>query len=388
MSRPKSPTALKPSPLPGEGGATAPGEGASFASRLLTWFDTHGRHDLPWQHPREPYRVWLSEVMLQQTQVTTVIPYFERFLARFPDVQTLAAAPIDDVLQRWAGLGYYARARNLHRCAQAVVELRGGEWPRDIEQMIALPGVGRSTAAAILSQAFGDRHAILDGNVKRLLSRHAAVAGWPGLPAVQQRLWNYAEKLLPDARLADYTQACMDLGSQVCVSRRPLCAVCPVAGDCGARLQDRVAELPASKPKRDRPQRSAWLLLIENDKAALLLERRPPSGIWGGLWCPPVIAAEQDWRAELAARYGLRAESVQALEPVEHSFTHYDLSLQPLRLRVAPAGVAEAGATAWTTMSDPSTLPGLPAPVRKILDAAYFAPQKAQQSLWPEPSTA
>jgi A/G-specific adenine glycosylase len=387
MSRKKARTAHKPSPLPGEGGATAPGEGA-FAARLLTWFDLHGRHDLPWQHPREPYRVWLSEVMLQQTQVTTVIPYFERFLQRFPTVQALAAAPIDDVLQLWAGLGYYARARNLHRCAQVVVELHQGEWPRDIEQMIALPGIGRSTAAAILSQAFGDRHAILDGNVKRVMSRHAAVAGWPGLPLVQQKLWNYAERLLPDARLADYTQACMDLGNQICVSRRPLCAVCPVAEDCSARLQDRVAELPASKPKRERPQRSAWLLLIENDARALLLERRPPSGIWGGLWCPPVVPADQDWRDELAARYGLRAELAEELAPVEHGFTHYDLTLHPLRVRVEPAGVAEGSETAWTTMADPSTLPGLPAPVRKIIDAAYFAPKKAQQSLWPEPSTA
>jgi A/G-specific adenine glycosylase len=360
----------------------------SFAARLLAWFDIHGRHDLPWQHPREPYRVWLSEVMLQQTQVATVIPYFERFLARFPDVRTLAAAPVDDVLQLWAGLGYYARARNLHRCAQAVVELHGGEWPRDIEQMIALPGIGRSTAAAILSQAFGDRHAILDGNVKRVLSRHAAIAGWPGMPAVQQQLWRYSESLLPDARLADYTQACMDLGNQVCVARRPLCAVCPVAEDCSARLQDRVAEFPAPKPRRERPQRSAWLLLIENESAALLLERRPPSGIWGGLWCPPVIAAEQDWRAELAARYGLQPLSVRALPTVEHSFTHYDLKLQPLQLRAQAVGIAEAGDTAWTTMTDSSALPGLPAPVRKILDAAYFAAKPAQQNLWPEPSTA
>lgn len=360
-----------------------------FAARLLAWFDLHGRHDLPWQHPREPYRVWLSEVMLQQTQVTTVIPYFERFLQRFPDVQTLAAAPIDDVLQRWAGLGYYARARNLHRCAQAIVERHQGQWPRDIEQVVALPGIGRSTAAAILAQAFGDRHAILDGNVKRVMARHAAVSGWPGLPAVQQKLWNYAERRLPDTRLADYTQACMDLGNQICTARKPLCAACPVAADCSARLQDRVAELPSPKPRRERPQRSAWLLLVENADGAVLLERRPPSGIWGGLWCAPVIPSDQDWRDALHARYALDVVGEpQALPVVEHGFTHYDLSLQPLRIRVAAQGVAAAAETAWTTMHDSNALPGLPAPVRKIIDAAYFAPKETQQTLWPEPSTA
>ncbi|HVT35954.1 MAG TPA: A/G-specific adenine glycosylase, partial [Nevskiaceae bacterium] len=251
-----------------------------FSARLLAWFDQHGRHDLPWQHPREPYRVWLSEIMLQQTQVTTVMPYFERFLARFADVQALAAAPLDDVLALWSGLGYYARARNLHACAQTVVREHGGEFPRDIETMMALPGIGRSTAGAILAQAHGQRHAILDGNVRRVLSRHAAVPGWTGEPAVQKKLWAIAESLLPQARLPDYTQALMDLGATVCTARKPACDACPVRADCAARTQQRVAEFPAAKPKRARPQRRSLMLLIENARGEILFERRAAAGIW------------------------------------------------------------------------------------------------------------
>ncbi len=365
-----------------------------FAERLLAWFDQHGRKDLPWQHPREPYRVWLSEIMLQQTQVATVIPYFHRFLQRFPTVQALAAAPIDDVLQLWAGLGYYARARNLHRCAQAVVELHGGSWPRDIDAMIALPGIGRSTAAAILSQAFGDRHAILDGNVKRVLARHAGIDGWPGLPAVQHKLWRIAESLLPQAplaaRMADYTQAIMDLGAQLCSSRKPACPRCPVSEDCVALRESRVSELPAAKPRKARPQRQAWLLLVENARGELLMERRPPSGIWGGLWCPPTVEHGADWRATLAERYGLSAGEAQALSPVHHGFTHYDLELLPLRLRARPdtAGRIADASAAWITMRDSAALPGLPAPVRKLFDAAYFSTPDLLSSPCPEPSTA
>jgi A/G-specific adenine glycosylase len=349
----------------------------TFAERLLRWFDVHGRRDLPWQHPREPYRVWLSEIMLQQTQVATVIPYFERFLKRFPDVGSLAAAPTDDVLQLWAGLGYYARARNLHRCAQQVMEQHGGEFPRDLDALVALPGIGRSTGAAILAQAFGDRHAILDGNVKRVLARHAGIDGWPGLPAVQQQLWRVSEALLPQTRLADYTQAIMDLGAQLCTSRRPQCAECPVAEDCQARLQNRVSALPTARPRKERPQRSAWLLLVEDAAGALLLERHPPVGIWGSLWCPPVVELDQDWRAELTLRYGLTvAAEVRRLAPIHHAFTHYDFELQPLQLAaISPPDALRAAesATAWTTMRDPTALPGLPAPVRKLIEAAYFS---------------
>ena len=231
--------------------------GDSFVSRLLAWFDVHGRHGLPWQSPRTAYRVWLSEVMLQQTQVATVIPYFERFIARFPDFASLAAADIDEVLALWAGLGYYARGRNLHAAAKQVASIHRGEMPNDLEAVQALPGVGRSTAAAILAQAFGARHAILDGNVKRVLARHAAIPGWPGEPKVAAKLWAVAERLLPQTRLADYTQAIMDLGASLCSARQPACARCPVAEDCQAHREQRTAEFPSAKPAKARPLRRA-----------------------------------------------------------------------------------------------------------------------------------
>lgn len=341
-----------------------------FAAQLLHWYDSHGRKQLPWQHPREPYRVWLSEIMLQQTQVATVIPYFERFLARFPDVRALAAAPTDDVLQLWAGLGYYARARNLHRAAQLIVAQFDGEFPQDIETLNALPGIGRSTAAAILAQAHGTRHAILDGNVKRVLARYAAIAGWPGEPAVQKKLWSLSEALLPSERLADYTQAIMDLGAGICTSRKPQCLRCPVQTSCAAFQQNRVSELPASRPRRDRPQRRAHLLLVENADGALLMERRPPSGIWGSLWCPPMLNLGDDWQELLRSRYGLLADSPRQLAPVQHSFTHFDLELIPIKLASTVADVVcEAVEYRWVKLDLPDALPGLPAPVRRLLVA-------------------
>lgn len=362
---------------------------ASFSDRLLAWFDVHGRHDLPWQHPRTPYRVWLSEIMLQQTQVATVIPYFERFLQRFPDVASLAAAPVDDVLALWAGLGYYARARNLHRCAQAVVNAHGGEFPRDIEALQALPGIGRSTAGAILSQAHGDRHAILDGNVRRVLSRHAAIEGWPGAPGVQKQLWTVSESLLPQVRMADYTQAIMDLGASVCSTRKPACAICPLTQDCGARIAGRTAQIPGAKPKprQQRPERATQVLLIENERGELLLERRPPAGIWGGLWCPPLVDEGADPAAACRERYALEPGPAQALPPLHHAFSHFDLELRPLRMRAKPAStVRETAELAWTKMGDPNK--GLPAPIRKLLDARRKAGPFENDETCPEPSTA
>lgn len=337
-----------------------------FATRLLAWFDDHGRHDLPWQHPREPYRVWLSEIMLQQTQVSTVIPYFERFLQRFPTVTDLATAPVDDVLALWAGLGYYARARNLHRCAQAVSEQYGGEFPDTLDALQSLPGIGRSTAGAILSQAFGAREAILDGNVRRVLARHQAVAGWTGDAKVQQRLWQIAESLLPDARMADYSQALMDLGATVCTARKPACLLCPVSSDCTALQQGAVDHYPAPKPKRERPQRYARLLLAQNNEGALLLERRPPIGIWGSLWCPPLLddakLASGEWTQALLSDHATE------LEPLHHAFTHFDLELRPIRIQTTPAPViAESDDRRWVTLSELHAL-GLPAPVRKLLE--------------------
>lgn len=343
-----------------------PAPASSFAQRLLHWFDIHGRHDLPWQQPREPYRVWLSEIMLQQTQVATVIPYFERFVERFPDLATLAAAPIDEVLAQWSGLGYYARARSLHRCAQRLVAEHGGQFPRSLEALTALPGIGRSTAAAILAQAWGERAAILDGNVRRVLARHAAVDGWPGAPAVQRKLWTLAESLLPHARLADYTQALMDLGATVCTTRRPSCTQCPLGADCVARAQDAVARYPQPKPHKYRPRRQARLLLAYDRDGALLLERRPPLGIWGGLWCPPMLDDER-LASHGAAALLDDAVDIEPLPSIAHGFTHFDLDLQPLRLRVEPsAQIAEADSRRWVAPADVLSL-GLPAPIRKLL---------------------
>jgi len=243
----------------------------SFASRLLAWFDRCGRHDLPWQHPRAPYRVWLSEIMLQQTQVKTAIPYFQRFVAAFPTLPALAAAKLDDVLAQWSGLGYYARARNLHAAARLCVERHGGELPRDLDALIALPGIGHSTAAAILAQAWGDRFAILDGNVKRVLARYHGVAGWPNVPAVEKQLWRLAERHLPDARMADYTQAQMDFGATLCTRANPACVVCPLQADCVALREGRVQELPTPRPGKALPERSAIVLLAENAEGRVLL---------------------------------------------------------------------------------------------------------------------
>lgn len=341
---------------------------SSFADRLLAWFDVHGRHDLPWQQPRTPYRVWLAEIMLQQTQVAAVIPYFQRFLARFPDLQSLARAPADDVLQHWAGLGYYARARNLQRAAQLIVERHGGEFPRELETLMDLPGIGRSTAAAILAQAHGERHAILDGNVKRVLSRHGGVEGWPGEPAVAGRLWALSESLLPRSRMVDYTQAIMDLGATLCTARNPGCGRCPVSADCQALQQDRVAGFPATRPRRQRPVRQAQLLLLENAEGELLFERRPPAGIWGGLWCLPIAGEGEDPAGHLLQHYGLRATPGTGLPPLSHGFTHFELRLAPLRLRLEGKAniVREQDHLRWIDLGA-GELPGLPAPVARLL---------------------
>jgi A/G-specific adenine glycosylase len=328
-------------------GATA------FSTRLLHWHRTHGRHDLPWQRPRAPYRVWVSEIMLQQTQVATVVPYFERFVARFPDVRALARAPLDEVLALWSGLGYYARARNLHRAAQLIVARHGGEFPRAFEAALDLPGIGRSTAGAILAQAFGAPHAILDGNARRVFARHAGIAGWPGEPRVAQRLWRAGEARLPGAHLADYTQALMDLGATLCTTLAPRCASCPVAADCVALARGQVERFPAPRPRRERPYRVAQLLLIQNARREILLERRPERGIWGGLWCPPVVEGERHTR---------KVRLVETLPAIHHAFTHYDLELRPLRLRAARAGAGES----WVKPDELARY-GLPAPIRKLL---------------------
>lgn len=370
-----------------------------FADRLLAWFDVHGRRHLPWQSPRSAYRVWLSEVMLQQTQVATVIPYFERFVARFPDFATLAAADIDEVLALWAGLGYYARGRNLHAAAKRIASLHRGDMPNDLEAVQALPGVGRSTAAAILAQAFGARHAILDGNVKRVLARHAAIAGWPGSPKVAEKLWAISERHLPVTRLADYTQAIMDLGATLCTARAPACARCPVASDCRARREDRIAELPSPKPAKRRPHRRATLLLVENDRGAILIERRPPTGIWGGLWSLPVVAEGESADAWLRQRHGIRVEPIDTLPAFRHAFTHFELELAPLVCTLidddVPTDVHERPDQRWLTITPRSDAAlagiGLPAPVQGFLSRRYALNASHETSTpapCPEPSTA
>lgn len=343
----------------------------TYAHRLLAWFDRHGRHDLPWQHPRTPYRVWLSEIMLQQTQVATVIPYFERFLQHFPTLPDLAAADEDAVMAQWAGLGYYARARNLHAAAKRCVELHGGELPRDFDALHALPGIGRSTAGAILSQAWNDRFPILDGNVKRVLARFHGIEGFPGLPAVEKQLWQLAQahvETVPAGRLADYTQAQMDFGATLCTRGKPACVLCPVNTDCVALREGRTDALPTPKPSKAIPERSAVFLLLRNARGELLLHKRPPVGIWASLWSLPQaddLAQARDWfERHLHGDF----DAAEALPDLIHVFTHYRLHMQPLA--IAPVAPGHAlGDNADLRWIAPAELPalGLPAPIRKLL---------------------
>ena len=335
-----------------------------FASRVIDWQRAHGRHDLPWQTP-DPYRVWLSEVMLQQTQVATVIPYFLRFLDRFPDVASLAAAPLDEVLAAWSGLGYYSRARNLHRAAQAVIDRFGGVFPSTPELLAELPGIGRSTAAAIAAFSFGARAAILDGNVKRVLARWAGVEGWPGEKTVENRLWQLAQSLLPAGDITAYTQGLMDLGSLVCTRGKPRCAECPLVGDCVARQTGRQTSLSTPKPRKLIPERHVALLLIEHE-GRILLERRPPAGIWGGLWSLPEAPDTLSAADLCRARYGLEVDFEPAGEDFVHVFTHFRLTITPLPGRAQGASGLNDAAACWFRREDIDAL-GLPAPVRRLL---------------------
>ena len=333
----------------------------AFAERLIAWQKTAGRHDLPWQKTRDPYLIWLSEIMLQQTQVATVIPYFERFLARFPTLRALAEAPPEAVIEHWAGLGYYARARNLHRCAQQLVAVDGEKWPISTEQLSALPGIGRSTAAAIAAFAFGQRAAILDGNVKRVLCRHFGIEGFPGQAAVERELWALAERLLPDAGIEAYTQGLMDLGATVCTRSRPRCGDCPLATNCLARQEGRQDELPAARPRPKLPERRAGFVLI-SDGQRLLLERRPPHGLWGGLLVPPEGEA-----AAVLARLGLNAENQRALAPLKHAFTHFRLTLEPVLCVVKPMATVNEADLQWVAIESAATA-GVPTPIRKLIE--------------------
>ncbi len=347
----------------------------TFAERLLRWYDNYGRKDLPWHDNRTPYRVWVSEIMLQQTQVATVIPYYQAFMARFPDVRTLAEAPVDDVLGHWSGLGYYARARNLQKAAQTLVRDHQEEFPADQEQLEALPGTGRSTAAAILAQAFGQRATILDGNVKRVLARHHAVPGWPGETRVLSQLWIHAETHTPEYRIRDYTQAIMDLGAMVCIRSRPDCEHCPLTATCLANQRGEMKLYPASKPKKAKPEKTTWMLILEDSQGRVLLERRPPSGIWGGLWSLPELDAaySADELSDACERsFGFNCGDARPDAGFRHTFSHYHLHIQPARLAVANG--AEASAIAdhdnhrWVYRDEALSL-GLPAPIRILLSS-------------------
>lgn len=338
----------------------------SFAAAVIGWQQTYGRHDLPWQRDHDAYGVWISEIMLQQTQVTTVIPYFHRFIARFPDVESLAAAPEDEVFAHWAGLGYYQRARNLHRTAQEIVSAYGGQFPQTPEALSQLPGIGRSTAAAIAAFSFGARAAILDGNVKRVLARYAGIEGWPGEPLVERKLWQLAESLLPDRDVDAYTQGLMDLGSMICTRRKPRCNECPLRHRCVALQRGAQERIPGARPTKTLPLREIVMPIIQR-AGEIMLEKRPPTGIWGGLWCLPEFEKFADARAIVEKRYGVRVLSSRALEPIAHGFTHFKLNIFPVLIDVEPViSVARSPGQLWVTPDDALNA-AVPAPVRRIL---------------------
>lgn len=336
-----------------------------FASRLLAWHDRHGRNDLPWQHPRTPYRVWIAEVMLQQTQVSAVMRYFERFMGRFPDVHSLARADSDAVMEYWAGLGYYARARNLHAAARMLVDDHAGKLPDDLDALMALPGIGRSTAGAILAQAFGLRAPILDGNAKRVLARHQAVDGAPGQSGFEKTLWHLAERRTPYRRLADYTQAIMDLGATVCVKSKPNCADCPVKDDCRARAQGRQAQIPAPRRRAKRPLHTRRMLLLRRADGRILFERRPPAGIWGGLWALPEVPDGQCATAYCRQRLGIEPDRVRELPSIRHGLTHFELLIKPVEMQAGEqVGIMDDAGRNWYAKAHP---PPLPAPIAKLI---------------------
>lgn len=353
-----------------------------FATRLITWQKKMGRHDLPWQKTRDAYRVWLSEIMLQQTQVSAVIIYYQRFLQHFPTVEALAAASIDDVMALWSGLGYYSRARNLHQCAKKIVDDFAGQFPADYLLLQTLPGIGRSTAAAISVFAYGAQAAILDGNVKRVLSRVFGISGWPGLRSVEQQLWQLATSLLPESEMESYTQGLMDFGATLCKRSKPLCLnepqVCPFANDCVARNENRIHVLPESKPRKAIPLRHAVVLILRHE-GRLLLQRRPPIGIWGGLWSLPQISVADSisWPSPLQADWLHIAHDVGAVQghaflpEMTHTFTHFRLRLLPVLLDVRSLPckkVVDASLVGQWFCADQREKIGMPAPIKSLLE--------------------
>ncbi len=340
-----------------------------FSNRVLAWFESHGRRDLPWQHDPTPYRVWISEIMLQQTRVAAVIPYYQRFMARFPDGSSLAKADLDEVLHLWSGLGYYARARNLHKAAQQIESQHKGEFPADFAELASLPGIGRSTTGAILALSKGQRHAILDGNVKRVLARFHAVEGWPGKTAVSKQLWKIAERHTPSERIAQYTQAMMDLGATVCTRSQPQCDRCPLSKDCAAHRMARETDYPMPKPRRELPVRDTIMLLACDQEGQVLLERRPPAGIWGGLWSFPELEHQDQINQWCKESVGADAVDTEAWPVVRHSFSHFHLDITPVFVQVIPSHtcLSEQDDVIWYRLRRPEPR-GLATPVQRLLD--------------------
>ena len=343
-------------------------DSAWFQQSIVQWYEKHGRKNLPWQKQRNPYRVWLSEIMLQQTQVKTVIPYYERFTERFPDVQALANAHEDEVLSLWSGLGYYARARNLHKAAQMVTNGFQGEFPRDEQSLVSLPGIGRSTANAIRSLAMKQSAAILDGNVKRVLIRSHAIEGWSGTREVEKQLWELSERHTPQSQFRQYNQAMMDIGASLCSRSKTDCELCPLNSRCLAYAEDRVKELPHRKPKKALPTRHCQMLIIRNSKNEIFMEKRPPSGLWGGLWSLPQIDVEDKPQQSCQQKWQFETKHSETLTAFRHTFSHFHLTIQPiiLTLTAKPTVIAENNQHRWVKLSQLDQL-GLSSPVKKIL---------------------
>ena len=339
-----------------------------FSKKILLWFETNGRKDLPWQRKITPYRVWVSEIMLQQTQVATAIPYFNRFMKRFPSLDSLAEASIDEVLELWTGLGYYARGRNLHRTAQIVATEHSGILPSNLEELLKLPGSGRSTAGAIISIAFGGSEPILDGNVKRVLIRTHAIRGWPGKKSIETKLWKLAEKYTPQQQTHLYTQAIMDLGATVCTRSKPRCDVCPIKNECIANHQNLQTLYPEKKPRKTLPKRETVFIIMHTQKKEFLLQKRPQKGVWGGLWCFPEVTSHNQieaWRKEL----GFDGEvTIKKLPEITHTFSHYKLSIEPALINCKKTTTTnmKKNNCIWYDKQNPTKI-GLPAPIVKLI---------------------
>jgi A/G-specific adenine glycosylase len=339
---------------------------SDFASRLIAWQRVHGRHDLPWQNTTDPYAIWVSEIMLQQTQVAAVIGYYSKFMQRFPNIASLANATQEEVLQHWSGLGYYSRARNLHNAAVTIMNNHGGQFPNDFDTIQTLIGIGRSTAAAIASFAFNQAQTILDGNVKRVLARHFLVEGWPSAPKVERELWKLAENLLPEQGIVAYTQGLMDLGAKLCSRSKPKCGSCPLNSSCKALQQQRVHELPTPKPHKQIPEKHTTMLILQHGDE-ILLEKRPVTGIWGGLWSFPEIGNNEEFETIALMKFGVVAEASSVLPNLTHTFTHFKLQIRPQTLKVVNRNIQITQPSHLWIRIDDAVDAAIPTPIRKIL---------------------